>query len=117
MNELVERLCKEQKVEATPHGKTAKSLKECIDREYVHILFVKTGTEVGIQLDKANCKYEGCDFEKGSGSAHFEGGLILNYDMVRCVADIDLASLEGKGRLEPVDEAEYNRIMGREEQK
>lgn len=115
MNELVERLTKQQPVEATPHEKTAKSLKECIDRNYVHILFTKTGTEVGIELDKPNCKYEGCDFEKGEGTAHFEGGLILNYDMVRCVADIDLKNLKGKGHLDPVDEKEYSRIMGREE--
>lgn len=115
MNELVERLTKEQVVEASPHEKTAKSLKEEVDRNYVHILFTKTGTEVGIELDKPNCKYEGCDFEKGEGTAHFEGGLILNYDMVRCVADINLKDLKGKGHLDPVDEKEYNRIMGRDE--
>ncbi|MCK4764060.1 MAG: MbtH domain protein [Candidatus Aminicenantes bacterium] len=113
MNELVERLTKEQSVEASPHEKTAKSLKECIDRNYVHILFTKTGTEVGIELDKPNCKYVGCDFEKGEGTAHFEGGLILNYDMVRCIADINLSDLKGKGRLAPVDDKEYDQIMGR----
>ena len=114
MNELVERLTEEQSVEASPHEKTAISLKEEIDRNYVHILFTGTGTEVGIELDKANCKYDGCDFEKGTGTAHFEGGLILNYDMVRCTADINLEDLTGKGHLEPVDEKEYGRIMGQE---
>jgi len=116
MNELVERLTKQQEVEASPHEKTAKSLKEEIDRNYVHILFTKTGTEIGIELDKPKCKYEGCDFEKGEGTAHFEGGLILNYDKVRCVADINLKDLTGKGQLEPVDDKEYDSIMGREEE-
>lgn len=115
MNELVERLTKLQEVEASPHEKTAKSLKECIDRNYVHILFDKTGTEIGIELDKPNCKYADCDFEKGAGTAHFEGAVILNYDMVRCIADIDLKNLKGKGQLKPLDEKEYNKIMGRPE--
>jgi hypothetical protein len=113
MNELVERLCKENPVEASPHEKTAKSLKECIDRDYVHILYKKTGTEIGIQLDRPNCKFYKADFDKGEGTIHLEGGLTLNYDKVRCVAEIDLKDLSGKGHLEPVDDKEYDRIMGR----
>jgi hypothetical protein len=42
------------------------------------------------------------------------GSLILNYDKVRCAADIDLATCEGVGYLEPVSDKEYERIMGRE---
>jgi hypothetical protein len=30
---------------------------------------------------------------------HLEGSLVVNYDPVRCIADIDLATLEGTGRL------------------
>lgn len=113
MNELVERLTKEQPVETARPEKTAKALKECIDRDYVHVMFKKTGTEVGIQLDRRDCKFEDGDFEKATGAVHLVGGLILNYDKVRCIADIDLATCEGKGRLEPVSDEEYEELMGR----
>ncbi len=113
MNELVERLTKEQAVETARPEKTAKALKECIDRDYVHVMFKETGTEVGIQLDRRDCKFEEGNFEEATGAVHLVGGLILNYDKVRCIADIDLATCEGKGRLEPVDDDEYEQIMGR----
>jgi hypothetical protein len=115
MNELVERLTKPQPVETARPEKTAKALKECVDRDYVHVMFKKTGTEVGIQLDRRDCKFDEGDFEKSTGMVHLVGGLILNYDKVRCVADIDLATCEGTGHLEPVDDEEYERIMGRAE--
>ncbi len=116
MNELVERLTKEQPVETARPEKTAKDLKDCIDRDYVHVMFKNTGTEVGVQLDRRDCKFDECDFENGKGSAHIVGGLILNYDMVRVVADVDLSTCEGTGRLEPVEEEEYHRIMGVEKE-
>jgi hypothetical protein len=39
------------------------------------------------------------DFDSGTGTVHVEGNLILNDDPVRCIADIDLATLKGTGRL------------------
>ena len=117
MNELVERLTKPQPVETARPEKTAKALKECVDRDYVHVMFKKTGTEVGIQLDRKDCKFDEGDFEKSTGAVHLVGGLILNYDKVRCVADIDLATCEGTGHLEPVSDEEYDQIMGRTEEK
>lgn len=117
MNELVERLTKPQPVETARPEKTAKALKECVDRDYVHVMFKKTGTEVGIQLDRRDCKFDEGDFEKSTGEVHMVGGLILNYDKVRCVADIDLATCEGTGHLEPVSDEEYEQIMGRSEEK
>ena len=113
MNELVERLTKPQSVETARPEKTAKALKECVDRDYVHVMFTKTGTEVGIQLDRKDCKFDEGDFEKATGAVHLVGGLILNYDKVRCVADIDLTTCEGTGHLEPVSDEEYEKIMGR----
>ena len=41
--------------------------------------------------------------------------LTLNYDKVKCVADIDLSTLEGKGYLVPVSDEEYVKIMGKED--
>jgi len=112
LNELVVRLGKEQPVETARPEKTAKALKECVDRDYVHVMFVKTGTEVGVQLDRRDCKFDG-DFENATGKVHIVGGLILNYDKVRVVADIDLSTCEGTGRMEPVSDEEYEDIMGR----
>jgi hypothetical protein len=114
MNDLVKRLSTGQHpVEAGRPEKNAKAFKECIDRDYVHIMFKNTETELGTQLNRSNCDFSGCDFESGTGSAHLEGGLILNYDKVKVVADIDLATMEGTGCLMPVGEAEYNSLMGR----
>lgn len=114
LNELVVRLMKDQPVETARPEKTAKALKECIDRDYVHIMFKKTGTEVGVQLDRRDCKFDDGNFEEAKGTVHIVGGLILNYDKIRVVADIDLSTCEGTGRVEPVDDEEYERIMGRE---
>ena len=116
MNELVERLTKEQPVETARPEKTAKALKECIDRDYVHVMFKNTGTEVGIQLDRRDCKFDEGNFEEAKGAVHLVGGLILNYDKVRCIADIDLTTCEGTGRLEPVSDEEYDELMGRAEE-
>lgn len=104
---LVQRLSKgEHPVEASLRPKrTVQALKECIDRGYVHIKFTNTkgGTELGVRLDKAATDLSKADFEKETGSLHLVGGLTLDYVKVRCVADIDLDTLDGKGHLVPVE--------------
>jgi hypothetical protein len=103
---LVDRLCEgEHPVEAGLRPeKTAKLFKEAIDRNYVHIKFTKTkgGTELGVRLDRDACDFSRADFDKGSGAVHVEGNLTLDYVKVRCIADIDLTTLEGSGRLAKV---------------
>lgn len=112
MNDLVQRLSvKERPVEATRVEKSAQSLKESIDRNYVHIMFSETGTELGVKLDRSKCNFDQADFVTGSGSAHFEGGLTLNYVKVRVVADISLNDFIGKGYLQPVTDDEYRLMM------
>jgi hypothetical protein len=114
MNELVERLATgDHPVETARPEKTAKALKECIDRDYVHVMFKETGTELGVQLNRGECNFTTGDFEAGTGTVHISGGLTLNYDKVRCVADIDLGTLEGTGHLEPVSDEGYEKLMGR----
>ena len=104
---LVDRLCKgDHPVEAGLRPeKTVKLFKEAIDRGYVHIKFTKTkgGTELGVRLDRDFCNLSGADFENGRGSVRLEGGLTLDYVKVKCVADLDLATLEGTGRLVKVE--------------
>jgi uncharacterized protein YbdZ (MbtH family) len=106
-DDLVQRLCAgEHPVEVGLRPeKSAQALKECIDRGYVHIKFVATkgGTELGVRLDHAATDLRQADFARQSGQVHLVGGLTLNYVKVRCVADIDLATLTGQGHLEPVD--------------
>jgi uncharacterized protein YbdZ (MbtH family) len=104
---LVERLCEEDHpVEAGLRPeKAVKFFREGIDRSYVHIKFTKTrgGTELGVRLDREACDFSQADFDQERGVAHIEGALTLDYVKVRCIADIDIATLEGKGRLEKVE--------------
>ena len=99
----VERLCEgTHRVEpGLRPEKTVKSFKDAIDRDYVHINFTDTkgGTELGIRLDRPACNFSAANFEAGTGSVHVEGGVTFDYVKVRCIADIDLRSLEGTGQL------------------
>jgi uncharacterized protein YbdZ (MbtH family) len=101
---LVDRLCEgDHPVEASLRPeKTVKLFKEAIDRNYVHVKFTKTrgGTELGVRLDREACDFSQADFDKGSGTVHVEGNLTLDYVKVKCIADIDLATLDGTGHLE-----------------
>jgi len=104
---LVDRLCEGvHPVEAGLRPeKTVKLFKEAVDRNYVHIKFTKTrgGTELGVRLDREACDFSQADFDNGSGTVHIEGNLTLDYVKVKCIADIDLATLEGAGHLEKVE--------------
>jgi uncharacterized protein YbdZ (MbtH family) len=104
---LVDKLCEgDHPVEAGLRPeKTVKLFKEAIDRDYVHVKFTKTkgGTELGFKLDRELCNFSKADFENAGGSVHVEGYLTLDYVKVKCIADIDLKTLEGKGHLEKVE--------------
>ena len=103
-DDLVQRLSEgEHPVEAGLRPeRTVQALKACIDRDYVHIKFTETkgGTELGVRLDHEATDLSKADLEKGTGAVHLVGDLTLNYVKVRCVADIDLGTLAGTGRLE-----------------
>lgn len=73
---------------------------------FVFIKFTGTrgGTDLGVRVDKEATDVKQADFVQGSGMAHVEGTLTLNYVKVRCVADIDLASLSGTGHLVVLEE-------------
>ncbi len=109
MNELVQRLTKDQPVVASLRPEpTLEAFKAAIDRGYVHVLFTETrgGTELGVRLDPAHSDLSGADFEHRTGSVKVGGELILDYTRVRCHATIDLATLRGTGRLEPLGDVE-----------
>ena len=73
---------------------------------YVFIKFTATqgGTDLGVRVDKEATDLRLADFSQGSGIAHIEGTLTLNYVKIRCIADIDLATLNGSGHLAIMEE-------------
>jgi hypothetical protein len=83
-------------------GDARTELKEAIDRGYVHVLFTETqgGTELGFKLDEAQSDLTGADWERGEGTVRLAGDLTLDGVPVRCVAELDLATVAGVGRLE-----------------
>jgi hypothetical protein len=105
-DDLVQRLSEgDHPVEASLRPeKTVQQFKERLDLGYVHVKFTDTrgGTELGVRLDRDALDLSRADFENQTGTVHLEGGLTLNYVPVRCVADIDLQTLSGTGRLVPV---------------
>lgn len=102
MNELTERLTVEQPIIMGGVDATVEELRDRTgDMAYVLVKFTETrgGTELGFPLDPGTTDLSGANFEDGTGSVHVEGHLTLNGDPVRCIADIDLATLSGTGRL------------------
>lgn len=103
MNELVQRLV--ERKHPVVLGGSQTSLQEfekrLKDLGYVFIKFPETrgGTDLGVQIDRGRTDISQANFEQGTGSVHVEGTLVLDYSRVRCVADIDLATLTGSGQL------------------
>ena len=110
MNDLVRRLSAENQsvVVGGPDPSLAELQKRATEIGYVFIKFVDTrgGTDLGVRIDTAATDLSRADFANGSGSAHIEGTLTLDYVKVRCIADIDLASLAGTGRLVAIEEVQ-----------
>jgi hypothetical protein len=108
MNDLVLRLTEEQRIVAGGPNPSAESFKAAIDRGYVHCKFTETrgGTELGIRLENDKADFSQADFANKTGVAKVVGTLTLNYVKVRFVGKIDIASLEGTGHLEILEEVE-----------
>jgi hypothetical protein len=103
MNELVQRLSEGDHpvVIGGPQPSLAELRQRVEEMGYVFIKFTGTrgGTDLGVRVDKAVTDTSQANFEAGLGTLHVEGTLTLNYVKVRCVADIDLATLQGTGHL------------------
>jgi Core binding factor beta subunit len=76
------------------------------DMGYVFIKFTGTrgGTDLGVRVDKNTTDLSRASFEAHTGKVHVEGTLTLNYVKVRCVADIELETLNGTGHLVALEE-------------
>jgi len=108
MNELVQRLSDgEHPVTVGGPQPTLEELNKRITvMRYVFIKFTGTrgGTDLGVRVDPDETDLSQANFEQGTGSVHIEGTLTLNYVKVRCIADIDLATLNGTGNLVVLEE-------------
>ncbi len=102
MDDLVKRLSEgSHDVEFESRTKSLEEIKSRIDDGFVFITFTKTrgGTELGINIEKDLIDISKADFNSGKGKIKIAGTCELNYNKVRCVADIDLSSKKGKGHL------------------
>jgi len=111
INELVQRLSEGKHEVVIGHrDEPYEEIKERVEDGYIHIKFTKTrgGTELGINVDLKSTNVKDLDFTKGEGLLHIEGTTNLNYNAVRLIADIDLASRKGEGYLEVVSEEPIN---------
>lgn len=104
MNDLVRKLCEgDHPVEVSVRPeRTASEFKVALDRGYVHIRFTETqgGTELGFKVDEQLSDLKGADFESKTGRIKVCGSLVLDFEKVRCVAEVDLSTLAGRGHLE-----------------
>ncbi|BCL83207.1 hypothetical protein ccbrp13_56720 [Ktedonobacteria bacterium brp13] len=108
MDDLVQRLAEGNHVVAVggPQPTLEEFRKRVEDMGYVFIKFTETrgGTDLGVRVDKGATKKDQASFEQATGIVHIEGTLTLNYVKVRCVADIDLSTLQGNGHLVVLEE-------------
>lgn len=105
---LVDRLCiADHRIVVSQRPEpSVKAFKEAIDGGYVRVKFTETkgGTELGFKVDKDACDLSEANFDKGTGKVRVVGSLSLDYIRVRCVANVDLKTLEGVGHLEKAEE-------------
>jgi uncharacterized protein YbdZ (MbtH family) len=101
---LVERLSRgDHPVEVTGLGDDPlRRLRERIELGHVLVRFPETrgGTELGVRFDPKSLELSGCDLNAGRGQLPLRGDLTLDGTRVRVHADINVASMTGRGRLE-----------------
>jgi len=108
MDELIQRLSQGEHpiTVGGPKPSLEEFKKRVGDMGYVFIKFTETrgGTDLGIRVDRQATDLSQANFAQASGVAHVEGTVTLNYVKVRCVADVDLATLNGSGHLVALEE-------------
>lgn len=108
MDELVQRLSQGDHpiTVGGPKPSLEEFKKRVEDMGYVFIKFTGTrgGTDLGVRVDKSASDLSQAYFDQRTGAAHVEGTLTLNYVKVRCVADINLETLNGTGHLVALEE-------------
>ncbi|MBY0273443.1 MAG: MbtH domain protein [Alphaproteobacteria bacterium] len=76
-----------------------------LENGFIYVKFPKTsgGTELGINIDTSATKTANADFKNSKGTIHIEGMCTLDYVKVRCIADIDISTRQGKGCLQIIN--------------
>ena len=103
MDDLVKRLLIKQPIDFESRTDTLEELKErLMEMKFVFITFTETngGTELGVDVDLGLTDIKNADFDKGAGSISVVGVCELNYQKVRCIAEVDLSTKKGLGCLE-----------------
>lgn len=106
--DLPTRLQPEQQVRAVCRpDSSAAALRSALESGYVHLRFTETvgGTELGVAVDPRASDWAAADFSSGTGTVRVVGDLVLDFQPLRCFAEIDLSTLAGRGRVEPAGEA------------
>lgn len=107
MDELVKKLVSgKHSIIFEPKTKELSEIKERLNRGFVFVKFLETDgeTELGINLDNKLSLLGDADFNSGIGNLRLVGTCELNFIKVRCIAEIDLATRQGKGSLELLNE-------------
>jgi len=94
VDDLVDRLC----VGKHPAELVRDRFDEAFKEGYVHVRFTGTrgGTELGVRLDPARTR-------ETTSRLTIAGELTLNFERIRCFADVDRQSLSGEGWLERLE--------------
>jgi len=68
---------------------------------YLQIIFTRINgiSGLGVELDRKECNFATADFEGRKGEVHLEGTVALDHRTLRCVAYIDLSTMDGTGYL------------------
>lgn len=106
MDNLVDRLLAKQPVEFESRTNNLEEAKErLLGTKFIFIMFTETkgGTELGINVDTDLTDVKEADFTKGVGHISVVGTCELNYQKVRCIAEIDLSTKKGVGCLELIN--------------
>jgi hypothetical protein len=100
MDELVLRLSNgKHKVIISSSNESYSEIRDRINNKFFHVKFTETngGTELGINIDLEKTNINDIDLQ--TGLLHIEGTTNLNYNSVRLIADVDMASRSGYGYL------------------
>jgi hypothetical protein len=73
---------------------------------YLQITFgqISGASGIGVNLDREECNWATADFEGRKGEVHLEGTVVLDCRTLRCVAYIDLSTMDGTGYLVLLEE-------------
>ena len=89
-----------------PRTEDINEIKERLNQGFVFIKFTETqgGTELGVNVDGQLTRLNEGNFETNKGAIQVVGTCELNFQKVRCIADIDLSTRQGIGRIELLQE-------------